>query len=154
MRRAPGASESHAWHVNTTLAIYEALIQANVPAPAARRAAEALEADMTQHLATKQDLAHTGELLMQRFVVIDQRFAAMDQRFVAIDQRFAVIDQRFAAIDQRFDTLERRIDARFAAADVHLELKLQTLESRIVVKLGALMTFLLAAASAVLALVQ
>jgi hypothetical protein len=42
---------------NTPLALYEALLQANMPAPAARGAAEALEADMTQHLATKQDLA-------------------------------------------------------------------------------------------------
>ena len=129
MRRDPRVGNRYARHVNTTLAIYEALIQANVPAPAARRAAEALEADMTQHLATKQDLAHATELLLQRFGAIDQRFVAIDQRFVAVD-------------------------ARFAAADAHLDLKLQTLESRIIVKLGALMTFLLAAASTVLALVQ
>lgn len=48
---------------NTPLALYEALLQANMPAPAARRAAEALEADMTQHLATKQDLAKMTFLL-------------------------------------------------------------------------------------------
>lgn len=48
---------------DTPLALYEALRQAYVPAPAARRAAEALEADMTQHLATKQDLAKMTFLL-------------------------------------------------------------------------------------------
>ena len=42
--------------METALAIYEALIQANVSPPAARRVAESLEKDMTSNLATKQDL--------------------------------------------------------------------------------------------------
>lgn len=112
--------------MTTTLAIYEALIQANVPAPAARRAAEALEADMTQHLATKQDLAHWGELTSHRIDALDAR------------------------LSQRIDGLEARMESGFAAVD----LKLQTLESRIVVKLGGLMTFLLAVAATSLALVR
>jgi len=33
--------------MQSTLAIHEALLQANVPAPTARRVAEALESDMT-----------------------------------------------------------------------------------------------------------
>jgi len=114
--------------VTTTLAIYEALIEAKVPPPAARRAAEALEADMTQHLATKQDLAHWGEIVSQRIDSLDTR------------------------LTQRIDSLEARIDARFVASAAEYDLKLQTLESRIVVKLGALMAFLFALAGSALAL--
>jgi hypothetical protein len=41
--------------METSLAIYEALIQATVPPPAARRVAECLERDMTSNLASKSD---------------------------------------------------------------------------------------------------
>ncbi len=40
-------SPAHPVAMQSTLAIHEALLQANVPAPAARRVAEALESDMT-----------------------------------------------------------------------------------------------------------
>ena len=53
--------------METSLAIYEALIQANVPPPAARRVAECLEKDMTSSLATKQDLLHLQQLMNARF---------------------------------------------------------------------------------------
>lgn len=43
--------------METSLAIYEALIQASVPAAAARRVAESLEKDMTSNLATKYGCA-------------------------------------------------------------------------------------------------
>jgi len=94
--------------METALAIYEALIQANVPPPAARRVAESLEKDMSSNLATKQDLHH----------------------------------------------LEQLMETRFEAADSRLLLLLQNLESRIVIKLGALMTILFGVASAVLALLR
>jgi len=94
--------------VETALAIYEALIQANVPPPAARRVAEALEKDMSSNLATKQDLRH----------------------------------------------LEHLMETRFEAADSRLLLLLQNQESRIVIKLGALMTILFGVASAVVAVLR
>jgi hypothetical protein len=124
--------------MTSTLAIYEALIQANVPPLAARRAAEALEADMTTHLATKQDVAHLGELLSVR---ID-----------GLEARFDRIDERFDRIDERFARSEHATDARFAMAESRYDLKLQTLESRIVVKLGGLMTFLFGLSGAAVAL--
>lgn len=83
--------------METTLAIYEALIQANVPAPAARRVAESLEKVMTSNLATKQDL-------------------------------------------QNFES--------------RISLMMGNQESRIVLKLGALMTVLFGLASAVLAILR
>jgi DNA repair exonuclease SbcCD ATPase subunit len=110
--------------VNTSLALYEALLQANVPAPAARRAAEALEADMTQHLATKQDLAHTNALMAKGF---------------------EAVDQRFAAIDQRLDALDKILEVRFAALKAELGATQTELEGRLLKKLSAIMTFLLAA---------
>jgi hypothetical protein len=92
-----------------TVALYEALIQANVPQPAARRVVEALEADMSSSLATKQDVA-----------LLDQRITALDGRMVE----------------------------RFANAQRELDLKLDGLETRLLVKLGALITALAGIAAA------
>jgi hypothetical protein len=100
-----------------SVALYEALIQANVPQPAARRVVDALEADMTSSLATKQDVA--------------------------------LLDQRLAALDQRVSTLDERMVERFAAARRELDLRLDGLETRLLVKLGALMTALAGLAVAV-----
>jgi hypothetical protein len=55
--------------MNSTLAIYEALLQANVPAPAARGVAEALKKDMTTQLATKQDF----EVLSTKLEALESR---------------------------------------------------------------------------------
>jgi signal recognition particle GTPase len=65
--------------MDTALAIYEALIQANVPPPAARRVAESLEKDMTTNLATKQDLQHLDQLLAERLVALESRTSLMVQ---------------------------------------------------------------------------
>jgi hypothetical protein len=93
-----------------TLALYEALIQAKVPQPAARRVVEALESDMSTSLATKQDIEQ--------------------------------LEQRLAAVDARM--LER-----FAASQRELDLKLAGLESRLLVKLGTLITALAGLAAAI-----
>jgi uncharacterized membrane protein YheB (UPF0754 family) len=90
--------------METALAIYEGLIQANVPPPTARRVAESLEKDMTSSLATKQDL----ELMTTRFEALEDR----------------------------------------------VSLQLQNLESRLVTKLGGLMTLLIGIAATVLALLR
>lgn len=101
--------------MDTVLAIYEALIQANVPPPAARRVAESLEKDMTSTLATKQDLQHSNQLMAARFEAVDDRFSELASR---------------------------------------LALMMQSVESRIVLKLGTLMTVLFALAGASLALLR
>jgi len=108
--------------METALAIYEALIQANVPPPAARRVAESLEKDMSSTLATKQDLHHLEQLMSSRFEAIDVRFGAIGERFGALEERFS--------------------------------LRMQNLESRLVIKLGTLMTILLGVATTVLALLR
>jgi hypothetical protein len=126
--------------METALAIYEALIQANVPPPAARRVAESLEKDMSSTLATKQDLHHFEQLMNSRFEALEARFEA---RFGAIDARFGAIDARFGAIGGRFDALEESFS-----------LRMQNLESRLVIKLGTLMTILFGVFTAVLALLR
>jgi hypothetical protein len=72
--------------METALAIYEALIQANVPPPAARRVAESLEKDMTSNLATKQDLQHLDHLMKTRFEAVDDRFAELESRVALMMQ--------------------------------------------------------------------
>lgn len=104
--------------MKTTIALYEALIQANIPASAARQVADTLEQDMTSVLATKQDLQQLELATRQDLQRLEQ---VMNLRFEAVDQLMAA---RFEAVDQRFVTLEKN------------------LESRIVVKLGALMVTL------------
>jgi signal recognition particle GTPase len=101
--------------METALAIYEALIQANVSPPAARRVAESLEKDMTSNLATKQDLQGVKQEL--------QHFEQL--------------------MTTRFDSLESRVT-----------LMLQNQESRIVVKLGVLMTVLFGMAGTALAVLR
>ena len=127
---ADAPSTWHAAQLETTLAIYEALIQANVPQPAARRVAEALEKDMTSNLATKQDLQHLRELM-------DARFDAMEER-----------------VEARLEAMEKRMGARFGEQDGRFSLKMESLESRLVIKLGALMTLLFGIAGTLMALLH
>lgn len=65
--------------METSLAIYEALLQANVPPPTARRVAECLEKDMTSSLATKQDLVHHEQLMATRLDALESRVSLMFQ---------------------------------------------------------------------------
>ncbi|MEZ5474263.1 MAG: hypothetical protein R3E72_04565 [Steroidobacteraceae bacterium] len=106
----------------TTLAIYDALMQARIPQSAARGVAEALEKDMEALLATKTDLRLLGaetassfervwrcfDQMEHRFAQVYQRFEQIDQRFEQIDKRFEQIDKRFEQVDQRFDLLDQR----------------------------------------------
>ena len=77
---------NHPAHKDTALAIYEALIQANVPPPAARRVAESLEKDMTSSLATKQDLL----LVKQDLQHVEQQMAT---RLEALESRVFLMIQ-------------------------------------------------------------
>lgn len=65
--------------METSLAIYEALIQASLPSPADRRVVECLEKDMTSRLATKQDLALLEQLIVTRLEALESRFSLMNQ---------------------------------------------------------------------------
>ncbi len=122
--------------VETALAIYEALIQANVPPPAARRVADSLERDMSSSLATNQDVQHLAQLMAARFETVESRFAAMESRLTAMESRFTGVDGSISALESR------------------MILMMENLESRVVIKLGALMTILFGVAGAILALLR
>lgn len=77
--------------METSLAIYEALLQANVPSAAARNVAEKLEKDMATELATKSDLRHLEQLMNQRFTAAEQ---VMDARFAAFDLKLQNMESR------------------------------------------------------------
>lgn len=72
----PWRRSSDAWVpvLNSNIALYEALLSANVPAPRARAAVEALEHEMYTVLATKADLAGSLELIKQQFATMSAEF--------------------------------------------------------------------------------
>lgn len=79
---------------------------------------------MTQHLATKQDLAHTNALMAKSF---------------------EAVNQRFESVDKRFEVLEKSLDVRFSTFEAKFDSRLDQQETRIVKKLGGIMAFLFAA---------
>jgi hypothetical protein len=76
--------------MKTTLAIYDALLQANIPKAAARGVAEALEKDMEAVLATKADLRVLEEKLERRFENIDRRFELIEQKLQNLELRMTI----------------------------------------------------------------
>jgi len=140
--------------METSLAIYEALIQANVPTPAARRVAECLEKDMTSNLATKndflllrQDIEHLSQSMATRFSALEAR---SDARFEAVDTRFNSLDARFEARFEAIDTQFGAVGTRFEALESRLFLTIQNMETRLMVKLGTLMVVLFGLAGTLL----
>jgi hypothetical protein len=115
--------------MNTALAIYDALLQAGIGDAPARRVVEALEQDMTTLLATKQDL-----------MLVKQDVQLVRQDVLLLKQDL-----------QHFDNL---MVTRFEALESRVSLKMENLESKIVVKLGALMTLLFGVATAVQTLLR
>ncbi len=108
--------------MKATLAIYDALMQAQIPAPAARGVAEALERDMEALLATKTDLRLLDAGMQRQFAEASHRFDETDRRLAAIDERMRqLLDQSFAReVYARFEQMDQRFeqsDKRFAAID-------------------------------------
>lgn len=73
--------------MNAALAIYEALLQANVSAPAARGVAEALEKDMTTVLVTRQDFQHFEQLMSTKMEALESR---IDLKLQNLESRLVV----------------------------------------------------------------
>ena len=122
--------------METALAIYEALIQANVSPPAARRVAETLEKDMSSNLATKQGLQ------------------GVRQEIQGVRQELQGVRQELQGVRQELQHFEQLMTTRFDALDSRVSLTLQNQESRIVVKLGVLMTVLFGLAGTALAVLR
>jgi len=115
--------------MNTALAIYDALLQAGVADAPARRVVEALEQDMTTLLATKQDVL----LVKQDFVALRGDFLHLEQLTTA-----------------KIDSLAERMDLKFQNQD----LRMQAMESRIVIRLSVVMAAMIATTGAVLTFIR
>ncbi len=73
---------------------------------------------------------------------------------LATKQDLLLVKQDLQGVRQELQHVEQQMTTRFDALDIRVSLMLQNVESRIVVKLGALMTVLFGLAGAVLALVR
>jgi hypothetical protein len=126
--------------MNTVLAIYDALLQAGVPDAPARRVVEALEQDMTTLLANKQDLFS----LKQDVMLVKQDLSLVKQDVQAARQEIRHLEEKTTL---KFEALGDRI----SSLHQNLELRLQAVESRVVIKLSVVMTALITAAGTLLA---
>ncbi len=136
------ALPTESWPIKATLAIYDALLQARIPPPAARGVAEALEKDMEALLATKTDLRLLSSEMDRRFERLEQRIDRMDERLerLIIERTTQLLDQNFARqVDARFQALEERmkglLDQNYAR---QVDERFTSLELRLIVKLGSL----------------
>jgi uncharacterized protein (DUF3084 family) len=153
--------------METPYALYDALSAIDVPPEKIRVVVQSMERDMALYATQSQFTAldqHSGsrfELLDARFAQIDKRFEQIDRRFEQIEKRFEQMERRFEQIDDRFEQIERRfeqiekrfeqIDKRFEQIDKRFDLidgrfdamqrgindSLQTIEQRLIVRLGS-----------------
>ena len=101
--------------------LYDALVSINVPSDKARAVVDAMERDMGTTLATKQDL-EVQRLATRQDLEVQMLATRQDLEILRRD-----IDNRFALVDQRFVNLQSQ-----------LELKIDSLELRMTVKLGSM----------------
>jgi hypothetical protein len=84
-------------------ALYDALVSINVPSDKARAVVDAMERDMGTTLATKQDLEMLKLATRQDLELLRQE---LRQEFQLLQKD---MDGRFALVDQKFDSLELRL---------------------------------------------
>jgi hypothetical protein len=107
--------------VDFLYSLYDALVSINVPSDKARAVVDAMERDMGTTLATKQDL-EVQRLATRQDLEVQMLATRQDLEILRRD-----IDNRFALVDQRFVNLQSQ-----------LELKIDSLELRMTVKLGSM----------------
>ena len=94
--------------------LYDALVSINVPSDKARAVVDAMERDMGTILATKQDLEFQT-LAVKQYVAILRGDIKQELAILRSDvkQEIAILrgdmENRFALQDQKFDTLELRL---------------------------------------------
>lgn len=91
--------------MKSTLAIYDAMLEAKVPASAARGVAEALEKDMEANLATKSDLnALRGEFQTLRSDLL-AKFESLE----------ASVSHRILTLDAKIERMELRMTVKLGS---------------------------------------
>ena len=123
--------------MKSPVSMYDALISVQVPGDKARAVAEALESDMSVHLATRQDL-----LLLRKDVDVlrndmDVGFVAvrkdMDAGFVAVRKD---MDAGFVSVRTEIDVLRRETNAGLAFVRKDME----HLGDRLMIRLATFIT--------------
>ena len=109
-----------------TLRYADGLKAAGVEARQAEAMSRALNAELTEGIATKRDLddavAGVKNELGARidalehkvevgFAMVDAKFEAMNTRFEAVDAKFEAVDAKFEAVDAKFEALEDKLSA-------------------------------------------
>jgi hypothetical protein len=127
---------AHAAAMQSTLAIYEALLQANVPAPAARRVAEALESDMTTALATKQDLLALEQRLVGRVDVLGEQSSG---QLKAVDERLTgQINTLSEHVAGSIKALDERLTGQMKSMDERLTGQMKSMDERLTGQMEAM----------------
>jgi ABC-type phosphate transport system auxiliary subunit len=133
--------------MKSTLAIYDAMLEAKIPAAAARGVAEALENDMEAVTPTKTDLQYLRTQMCGDTQALKTELQAeikavkselqtelhavkseVQALKVEMDRRFEAVERRFDGTDDRFERLELRLTVKlgtFLAIAVGLIVTLQ-----------------------------
>ena len=102
-------------NVIDTLRYADRLKEAGVENGQAEAMARALNAELTEGLATKTDLRNAIGKLENK---VDLGFAAVDAKFDAMEAKF---DGKFDAMETKFDAKFEAMDAKFEAMDAKFE---------------------------------
>ena len=101
-----------------TLRLANRLKDAGIKADQAEAMSRAFNDELTEGVATKQDLNNAVTALTGEIAKVDARLDAIDGKFEvkfqAVDARFDAVD---AKMDARFDAMDAKMDARFGEVD-------------------------------------
>ncbi len=112
--------------MKSTLAIYDAMLEAKVSAAAARGVAEALERDMEAIVATKTDLQYLREQVSGEIHALKAELQALKSDLHALKAELQALKSDLHALKAELQALKSEMDSRF-----------ERLELRLTVKLGA-----------------
>lgn len=98
--------------MKSTLAIYDAMLEAKLPAAAARGVAEALERDMEAIVATKTDLQYLREHVSGEIRALKAEIQALKAEMQALQAEFRALK---VEMDSRFERLELRLTVKLGA---------------------------------------
>ena len=113
-----------------TLRFANRLKKAGVEAGQAEAMSHALNDELVDGVATKQDVGNAVVELKGEIAKVDARIDAMDAKLEAMDQKF---EAKFEAMDQKFDAkfeaMDQKSDAKFEAVDAKFVAMDQRFES-------------------------
>ena len=110
-----------------TLRFANRLKKAGVEAGQAEAMSHALNDELVDGVATKQDVGNAVVELKGEIAKVDARIDAMDAKLVAIDEKF---DAKFDAMDQKFEAMDAKFEAKFDAMDQKFDAKFEAVDAK------------------------